>query len=49
MLLNQELRHLNESINQMSNPIDDLETLTEREEYFDRTEINRDFSKKTFI
>lgn len=45
MILNQELRHLNESINQMSNSIDDLETLTEREEYFDRTEKSRDFSK----
>ncbi|QQR76879.1 hypothetical protein IPJ63_01280 [Candidatus Nomurabacteria bacterium] len=46
MLLNQELRHLNESIVQMSNPIDDLDKIKDREEYFDRTEINRDFSKE---
>ncbi len=46
LLLNQELRHLNQSIDQMSNPIDDLDKIQNREEYFDRTEINRDFSKK---
>lgn len=47
VILNQELRHLNESITQMSNPIDDLDKIQNREEYFDRTEINRDFSKET--